>query len=151
MPYLEKFLYIKKSTLPNAGKGLFTKKAILKSERIIEYKGKLKRWVDVKEEDGYNEYLLQVTARKAIDAKSYPKALARYVNDANGRTKVEGIKNNCEFVSDGTRCYIEAKRAINKYEEILVGYGRAYWILNKKIRALQHIKTLQTLANREED
>ncbi len=151
MPYLEKHLYIKKSALPNAGKGLFTKIAILKSERIIEYKGRLERWADVKHEDGYNEYLLQVTARKAIDAKNYPKALARYVNDANGRIKVEGIKNNCEFVSDGTRCYIEAKRNINRYEEILVGYGRAYWVLNRKIRVLQNRKNATTPASKRED
>src|SRR5690606_2925408 len=56
MALLEKQLFVKKSTIPNAGKGLFTKKAIAKGTRIVEYKGKISAWKDVKDEDGKNGY-----------------------------------------------------------------------------------------------
>jgi hypothetical protein len=51
MALLEKNLFVKKSTLPNAGKGLFTKVAIPKGTLIVEYKGKISAWKDVKDED----------------------------------------------------------------------------------------------------
>ncbi len=48
MALFEKYLFIKKSKLPKAGKGLFTKIEIPKGKRIVEYKGKLRLWKDVK-------------------------------------------------------------------------------------------------------
>jgi hypothetical protein len=42
MAFLEKQLYLKKSHLPGAGKGLFTRKAIAKGSRICEYTGQKK-------------------------------------------------------------------------------------------------------------
>jgi uncharacterized protein len=136
MPYLEKYLYVNKSTIPEAGKGLFTKIGIEKGTRVLEYKGKLQRWVDVKgeEENGSNGYLLRVNYRKAINAKNHLKALGRYVNDARGPSKLVGVKNNCEFVSDGDRCFVESLRHIARFEEILVGYGKEYWVLMKKLK-----------------
>jgi hypothetical protein len=146
MPYLEKYLYIKQSLLPNAGKGLFTKVKIAKGIRIIEYKGKLERWVDVKgeEENGSNLYLLQVTKSKAINAKHRLKSLARYANDSNGPSKVRGLKNNCEFVAEGNRCFIESLHPINRFDELLVDYGREYWQLMKKLER----QSLQTQASK---
>ena len=41
MALFEKHLFVKKSTLPNAGKGLFTKVFIPKGALIIEYREKL--------------------------------------------------------------------------------------------------------------
>jgi SET domain-containing protein len=150
MALLEKYLYVKKSMLPNAGKGLFTKVAISKGTRIAEYKGKLERWVDVRheEEDGTNMYLLQVSARKAINAKNYLTSLARYANDARGTSKVVGLRNNCELVSEGDRCYIESLRSIKKFEEILVGYGKEYWALVKRINAKSITKSAQKQAGK---
>jgi uncharacterized protein len=150
MALLEKYLYVKKSMLPNAGKGLFTKVAISKGTRIAEYKGKLERWVDVRheEEDGTNMYLLQVSARKAINAKNYLTTLARYANDARGTSKVVGLRNNCELVSEGDRCYIESLRSIKKFEEILVGYGKEYWALVKRINAKSITKSAQKQAGK---
>ncbi len=150
MALLEKHLYIKKSLLPNAGKGLFTKVAISKGIRIAEYKGKLERWVDVRneEEDGTNMYLLQVSARKAINAKNYLTTLARYANDARGTSKVAGLRNNCELVSEGDRCYIESLRGIKRFEEILVGYGKEYWALVRRIHAKSITKSAQKQAGK---
>jgi hypothetical protein len=61
------------------------------------------------------------------------KTLGRYANDACGLTRIKGLRNNAEYVSEGKRCFIEATRTISPNEEILVGYGRAYWTLIKKI------------------
>jgi uncharacterized protein len=134
MPLLEKQLVIKKSKLPEAGKGLFTKKRIEKGARIVEYKGKIQPWRDVKHEDGHNAYLMYINRNTVINAKSTMKALARYANDANGLIKVEGLQNNSESISEGRKCFIEAKRNIEAGEEILVGYGRWFWTLQRKLR-----------------
>jgi SET domain-containing protein len=150
MAYLENQLYVKKSMLPGAGNGLFTKVKILKGTRIAEYRGKLERWVDVKheEENGTNLYLLRVNRIKAINAKTQLKTLARYANDAKGISKVKGKKNNCEFVADGNKCFIESLTTINRFEEILVGYGKEYWLLIRKLDRKKRSHTLQTQASK---
>jgi SET domain-containing protein len=53
---------------------------------------------------------------------------------------VAGIRNNSEYVSEGNRCYIEATRKIKKGEEILVGYGREFWQLQKKLATTKSIR-----------
>jgi len=135
MALLEKYLVIKKSKLPNAGKGLFTKKDIPKDKRIVEYKGILRRWTDVKHLDGHNGYLMYITRNAVIDAQPAINTLGRYANDANGFGKTPGLKNNCEYVSEGKKCYIESTRPIRKGEEILVGYGKDFWRLQRKIQS----------------
>jgi uncharacterized protein len=134
MALLEKFLSVKKSNIPEAGKGLFSKTNIKKGIRIVEYKGRLRKWKEVKEQDGHNGYLMYITRNAVIDALPATKTLGRYANDANGLSKLTGLKNNCEYVSEGKKCYIESIRTINKGDEILVGYGREFWQLQKKLR-----------------
>ena len=131
MALLEKWLRARKSKLPKAGKGLFTTVEISKGQRIVEYKGKIRKWKEAKWEDATNGYLLHINNQTVIDGRD-SKAIARYVNDARGFTRVQGLKNNSEYVTEGRRCFIEATRKIKKGEEIFVGYGRAYWALDKK-------------------
>ncbi len=133
MAFLEKHLFKKKSKLPNAGNGLFTKKEIAKGVRIVEYRGKLCKWKDVKHQDGHNGYLMYITRNAVIDALPTKTALGRYANDAKGLVRIGGVKNNCEYVSEGSRCFIESIRLIKKGEEILVDYGREFWQLQRKI------------------
>jgi hypothetical protein len=140
MAMLEKYLRVKKSKLPNAGKGLFTKKDIPKGTRIVEYKGKLRAWKDVKHQDGYNGYLMYITRNAVIDAQPALKTFGRYANDASGFVKVPGLKNNCEYVSEGKRCFIESLRSIEKGEELFVSYGKDFWKLQRKIRTQKVIK-----------
>jgi SET domain-containing protein len=135
MPLLEKFLYVKRSSLPDAGKGLFTKKEIPKGTRIVEYKGKLRTWKEVKHLDGYNGYLMFINRQAVIDALPAIKTFGRYANDASGFAKVKGLKNNAEYVSEGNRCFIESLRTIRRGEEIFVGYGKDFWKLQRKIRS----------------
>ena len=81
MAFLEKHLYVKKSTLPNAGKGLFTKKLIPKGTRIVEYKGRTRSWKEVQADQDESPYIYYVKRNFVIDALNDKKALARYAND----------------------------------------------------------------------
>jgi uncharacterized protein len=133
MALLEKYLVVKKSHLPNSGKGLFTKVRIPKGTRVVEYKGRIQPWHEVKAEDGYNGYLMYINRNIVINALYAKKTFGRYANDALGLTRIKGVRNNSESITEGKRCFIEATRTIEAGEEILVGYGREYWTLIKKI------------------
>jgi SET domain-containing protein len=127
MALLEKQLKVKKSQLPNAGMGLYTVKAIPKGTRIVEYKGRRSKWVDVRDEDGKNGYIFYINRNHVIDALPTKKALARYANDARGFTRIKGMINNADYVVDGLKAYIESKREIPAGAEIFVDYGKDYW------------------------
>ena len=139
MALLNKYLYVKTSTIPGAGKGLFTKVDIKKGARITEYKGKVVTWKEVeKMADDRNGYVFFFNNKYCIDAWKTKKGVAHYANDAMGITRVDGVKNNCEYVTEKKRCYIEAKRDIPKGSEILVGYGAEYWqVIRYNIRLEQ--------------
>jgi uncharacterized protein len=130
---LEKYLRVKKSLLSGAGKGLFTNVNITKGTRIIEYKGKKRKWIDAKHEDGYNGYLMRVSRSVVIDALPAVHTFGRYANDARGFARMKGLTNNTEYVSEGNRCFIEATRNIKAGEEIFVSYGKEYWTLMRRI------------------
>lgn len=132
MALLEKYLQVKTSTIPNAGKGLFTKKFIPKGTKIVEYKGRRTTWKEVEDEDGKNGYIFFINRKTVIDALPWKSALARYANDARGLVKIKGLTNNADYIVDGTRAYIEAKKDIPAGSEIFVDYGKDYW---KVIRA----------------
>ena len=127
MALLEKYLYVKSSTIPNSGKGLFTKKFIPKGTKIVEYKGRRTAWKDVKDEDGKNGYIFFINRNNVIDALPWKSALARYANDARGLVKIKGLTNNADYIVDGTRAYIESKKDIPAGSEIFVDYGKDYW------------------------
>jgi SET domain-containing protein len=127
MSLLEKQLFVKKSTLTGAGKGLFTRKFIPKGTRIVEYKGKTRTWKEVQAEEDENPYIYYVKRNYVIDALNDKKALARYANDATGLNREKHIKNNAEYVEDGVRVFIEATRDIPANSEIFVSYGKEYW------------------------
>ena len=139
MPYFEKFLKVRKSLLPGAGKGLFTTIEIPKGSRIVEYKGKLRKWKEVKHLDGINGYLMLINRNEAIDALPAKNTFGRYANDARGLSRFAGLRNNAEYVVDGKRCFIEATRHIRAGEEIFVFYGEAYWRLIKKLKRLTKV------------
>ena len=131
MAFLEKQLEIKESSIPGAGLGLFTKEFIKKGSRIVEYKGRIRTWKEV--EDHYdNFYIFFVTEDHVIDSKRYKSSFARYINDAQGFRKIKGLINNAEFVKDGLRVYVDAKKDIAAGSEIFVGYGKEYWQVLRK-------------------
>jgi hypothetical protein len=128
MALLEKHLVVKKSKLPGAGKGLFTKKPIPKETRICEYKGEIVAWKEVeKMPEDRNGYVFFVNSKHCIDAWNYRKTYGRYANDARGIMRVEDCKTNSEYVVDRKRCFIKAIKNIGAGEEIFVEYGAEYW------------------------
>ncbi len=120
---------VKKSKIPGAGKGLYTKVNFKKGERIIEYIGEIitEAQLDKRAENDIFGYAFFVSKRKCIDAYYRPEALARYANDAKGLTRVKGLKNNCCYSIWKNRGWIEAERDIKAGEEIFVSYGAEYW------------------------
>jgi len=127
MALLEKQLFVKTSTIPNSGKGLFTRKFIPKGTKIVEYKGKISTWKDVKDEDGKNGYIFYVNRNHVINALPTKQHLARYANDARGLQKVKGVVNSCDYVTKGLKAFIESKKDIPAGSEIFVDYGKDYW------------------------
>lgn len=137
MALLEKYLFIKRSGIPTAGKGLFTNQYIPKNTRILEYKGRITTWkkilrAEVLHPEILNRYVFYITQNHVIDAMNYKKALARYANDAKGLNKTKGILNNCKYVRVGKRIFMETIKDIPKGGEILVSYGKEYWDVIKK-------------------
>lgn len=127
MALLEKHLVIKRSIIPGAGKGLFTKVDVPKDTLIVEYKGKLRPWKEVEAEDGENSYIFQISNRWAVDAEKTMWAMGRFANDARGEGRKLGHRNNCQYVVKGLKVYISSTRKIYAGSEIFVDYGRAYW------------------------
>jgi uncharacterized protein len=151
MALLEKHLYIKESTLPNAGKGLFTRVFIPKGTRIVEYKGQILTWKEVeKMADDRNGYVFYINSKRVIDAWNYRKALGRYANDAKGITRVEGVKNNAEYIVHRNKCYITANRNIEPGAEILVEYGAEYWqVIRYNLRLEQKNKSAKSRGDKK--
>ncbi|MCC6384008.1 MAG: SET domain-containing protein [Bacteroidia bacterium] len=136
-------LYVSKSTLPGAGKGLFTDKPIKKGTRIIEYTGDIityKEYDERVQNDRYG-YLFYINKNRCIDAYDHKEALARYANDAKGIGQLKAVSNNSKYVVVGNRCYIVAYRNIPAGGEILVGYGAEYWRDLKYNKALDKKKS----------
>jgi uncharacterized protein len=127
MELLKKYLVVKKSKLPDAGKGLFTKIIIPKGTLIVEYKGEITTWKEVESFAGRNDHAFFVQPDYVIDAGRKMDALARYANDARGINKLKGLVNNSEFVKIGRRIFIKSVSHIAAGAEILVYYGKEYW------------------------
>jgi hypothetical protein len=108
MASLEKHLIIKRSLLKKRVRVCLRKKTSAKDERIIEYKGRIRTWKEVKSEDEFNGYVFYINRDHVIDAKKTTRARARYANDAKGLSKVNGIRNNCKYEQDGLKVYITA-------------------------------------------
>ena len=120
---------VKKSKLPDAGKGLFTTTRIKKGELIVEYTGEKLTWKEAEEryKDSENmAYVFHISPKNCIDAMPCPDALARYANDANA-TLTKKVKNNSEYQIIKRKAFIVATKNIPANSEILVDYGDDYW------------------------
>lgn len=123
----ERKLFVKESTLPGAGKGLFTSELIAKDTCIIEYKGTISTWKNVNHDDGNNAYVFFVNNNHVVDACNHLQELGRYANDAKGLKQTKGLTNNARYVVDKKRIFIYAVKNIAAGAEIFVGYGKDYW------------------------
>ncbi|MFV0605207.1 MAG: SET domain-containing protein-lysine N-methyltransferase [Niabella sp.] len=121
-----KNLLVKKSLLPNAGNGLFTKINLNKGAVVTEYKGRRRTWAQV-EDDVDNGYIYHIDDDNVIDAAKSVNTFGRYANDAAGLQKVEGLRNNAEYFEDDNRVFIRTTKSVIAGAEILVAYGKPYW------------------------
>ncbi len=122
-------LVVKKSQLPKAGKGLYTKVPIRKGEKIIEYKGEIIEWKQYEKRVAENKdgYLFFINKNRCIDAFPTPQHKARYANDAAGLSRVKGLRNNSAYEVFDNKCFIMAEKNIAPGEEIFVTYTKEYW------------------------
>lgn len=124
-------LFIKKSTIPGAGNGLFTDTDIERGETVAEYTGDIRTWKECQkrfeEDEKKGAYFYYINRNYVIDAYENKDSFARYANDAAGPYGIKGITNNCVYEERGKRVYIVAIRKIKSGGEVLVTYGQQYW------------------------
>jgi len=124
-------LYIKKSQIPGAGKGLFTHVAIKRGDIVVEYTGEKITWAECLKRnnnmEGVGAYYFFINNKNCIDAQHTPDSLARYANDAAGFVRLDGVRNNCRYQIIKGKPYIVASKSIKPGDEIFVAYGKEYW------------------------
>lgn len=125
-------LSIKKSKIPDAGKGLFANRLFRRGEAIVEYKGEVLTWKECERRNearkkGFCGYYFFINNRRCIDAQNTPEELARYANDAAGFVRIPGIRNNSRYEIIKGKPFIIASRNIHPGDEIYVSYGKEYW------------------------
>ncbi|MCZ2141449.1 MAG: SET domain-containing protein-lysine N-methyltransferase [Bacteroidia bacterium] len=126
-------LFVKKSNIPKAGKGLFVAKDIKKGEIITEYEGERLTWKECKARNEKKKgkekgaYYFYINEKNCIDAEYCLWAMGRYANDAAGIGRVKGLRNNSQYQVIKNKAYIVATRNIKKGGEVFVSYGKAYW------------------------
>jgi hypothetical protein len=115
---------VKKSSIPNAGLGLFATKEFKRGELIVPYTGVL---VATKKVDDSDKYLLQLTSKTSITAQDPAvSGVGRFCNTG-------GKRNNARFSVTARSASIKATKKILAGAEILVPYGRAFhWPAEEK-------------------
>lgn len=118
-------LTVAKSTIPNAGKGVFTQQLIKKGQRIGVYLGDLR-----KDPKRITNYSFTIDKDWYIDSSAFPRCIIAMVNDVHG-TK---LRTNAEFrisedLEDFTKTSIVlyATKDILPGMEIFASYGPEYW------------------------
>lgn len=113
-------IIIKQSSLPEAGKGVFTTRDIGEGVTIGEYKGEQ---IEYSKMNGNGKYAWELQNGKVVDAWNIKKSnWLRYINDH--RTE-EG--NNLSMYEHDNRIYYKTIKPIKKGSELFVSYGEKYW------------------------
>lgn len=118
-------IFVKPSTIANAGNGLFTDSFIEKYEEIAFMEGDE---VDTTllGADELLPYGIDVGDGRVLNCLPTHPGLAQFANDARDRTKT-----NAGFINDETnpnKVLLIAMRDIQPGEEIFADYGSKYWL-----------------------
>jgi len=129
-------LEIKPSTIPNAGKGLFTTAARKRKEQITDYSGDIvfdahlvNRW-----EFG-GDYVIDINGDFIIDAHNIQSCAGRFINDIQTvnrkqNSDLKKAKTNCKFITNKQDMFqvdIVCTREMKKGDEFFIDYGTTYW------------------------
>jgi len=127
-----KDLLVKQSTFPNTGLGCFTNKDFKKNSIIDEYKGKLYINQTIKDTsktwDSLNHTIDGIKYKKiSVDGFHYAKKNPLiYANGASLKDQFNKI--NCKVSFLNGKCYYKAHKDIKKGEELIIDYGKKYFI-----------------------
>lgn len=99
-----------------AGLGLFTRRAIPRNRRVVEYTGPILTSGEVGERAG--KYFFQLDAGRSIDGSSRENT-ARYINHS--------CRPNARGYTTGSRIWIWSLRGIKAGEQITIDYGESYF------------------------
>lgn len=119
-------LRLGKSTIPNAGFGVFTEDLIIEGSFIDEYFG------DLYHSKYGGTYFFEISDNLGIDAFKFPRCYMAMINDASwnkNKKTFDESKNNCVFVvdKDAERVFVLAKKDILPKQELFISYGEQYW------------------------
>jgi len=115
----DKNFFIRPSTIPGAGRGLFAKNGLVVGDVIDEYSGKLK----TQEEYNRSDSVYGMRSRgMVIDASGTQTCISRLINDG----QIDSV-NNCRFVSFRGRVLVVVIQPIPVGGELLASYGPTYW------------------------
>jgi hypothetical protein len=103
---------VKKSSV--CGKGAFARRDIPKGERIIEYKGKRRKWSTCLDDGDAYVYFFGVGKDMVIDP---------FIGGNEARFINHSCAPNCRAVEESGRIYIESMRPIKKGEELFYDYS----------------------------
>ena len=119
-------LYVAKSTIPNAGFGVFTKKSIPTGQIVAQYRGE--RMTADSHTD--HRYCCELTPKIHINARNQKYgSLGPYINDPRSLGSGSKTKRtaNVRFVRRrGGKIVLASIRSISPREELLVDYGSGY-------------------------
>jgi hypothetical protein len=128
-------LAVKKSTIANAGFGLFATRdfpvttAQVKTKkfpRLCKYEGEIIDYDELQRRygDELAPYTLRVNQNKYIDARSTQSGVARYINSNTGPGLKKKYTANCKFNQNQ---WVVLTKSVKKGEEFFLSYGRQYW------------------------
>lgn len=116
-------VFIKKSTIPKAGKGLFAARDFKKGESIAEYAGErltTQQYDKRYDKEGYGSYGMAVNRNLVIDARKTNSGIARFVCDYTG----SGQKPNVQYEEHKKKIEVVTLRKIKAGEELFADYGK---------------------------
>ena len=127
---------VKRSTIPNAGLGLYAERDYKKGETITKYSGKQVSSDNHKYDD--SEFKFQFSKDTSIVSNSTQDEVGRYANTCRQKQKKDKIckGNNARFKAHKrngrVRVRIAASKPIKKGQEIFVSYGPGFRIPQSK-------------------
>lgn len=122
------YLYIKRSGVLQAGKGLFSSIPIFKNEIVAVYRGEIlsKTEADIRAKKGLDAFFIIMPTGSVLDSNNTV-CFAKFANDALGFSASK-FKNNSTIVLDSkNQICLVAMQKIKANQEIFCSYGKAYW------------------------